>query len=290
MRFIQLKTSEEILDYFEDHLEAAGASENTIKLYLTQVGIAMNHNAFDNIANFNKFINFRRKNLAENSFNSQLDGLNAFAKYFKYIDDCGIDSKVIERIKEIKRYSNPIQVQERRAYTDEELDKLMNVEMTPWRYHFIFIGLNFGLRAGEIRNLKFSDIDLQINYLQVRAKTTKSKKNRMIPISQNIRSAIKTWVNLRENSQTYYVETKKHKVISKRSASYWKAIDKLVNFHVTAHNLRYTFATKLWLQSRNILLVQKYLGHSSPEITWNYLKIKRDDLDQEFTKLNFQVV
>jgi len=281
-----------VLDQFGDNLEAEGLQESSIDLYSSMMRQAFKYNALDSVSRFNKFINLRRKKLSDNGFNSQIDALSSFQKHAQFLS-IDLDPTLLEKIKVVcssARISNPTLVQDRRAYTQSEIEGIENLETQEWRWHFLHIGLNFGLRSNEIRSLEFPDFDLKNKFLNVRAATTKSKKFRYIPITAAVYPVVKTRVSLKAAHQKFYLEARRGKKVSDRSAQYWINEEEQLGFKILAHNLRYTFATQLWLATHNIILIQKYLGHSSPEITWNYLKLKREDLDQEFLDLNFKVI
>jgi integrase len=46
----------------------------------------------------------------------------------------------------------------------------------------------------------------------------------------------------------------------------------------TAHSLRHSFATRLYGASRDLFVVQRFLGHSKPETTMGYVALADDAL------------
>ncbi len=277
------------IEAFAEYLEAHSATRNTIRVYCSNGRKIISNHALDNLQQFHKFINKQRKIMAQKSFNLILTTFKAILRYAD-IFDIEIDDKIIKEIGSIRSYSNPIPIQERRAYSREEISKLLNdVDMKAWRWQAIWTMVSFGLRKSELRNLKVSDIDLINNRLNIRPEISKSKKYRSVPINSQNKNVILSWLNNQE-CETYYLELKKGKMISDRSLGTWTKINELVGFKLKAHNLRYTFATNLYLKTNDIVLVQKMLGHSNPSVTSIYLKLTREDLDTKFLEADLSFI
>ena len=125
----------------------------------------------------------------------------------RFIDlyDIELDPKIRKEIGDLKGYSNPLPVQERRAYSPIEIDQLLQSDMTPWRWQAIWTMLTFGMRKTELRMLKLSDIDLENNILNIPAAITKSKRQRSMPISSRNKAVVESWLKLQQN-EIYYLE------------------------------------------------------------------------------------
>ncbi len=70
---------------------------------------------------------------------------------------------------------------ERRAFNDDEVCRLLNVCGS--RRGVYIVALHTGLRLGELRSLRWADVDLHAGLIRLRAATTKSKRADVIPIS-----------------------------------------------------------------------------------------------------------
>ncbi len=280
-----------IIEYSE-YIQAKGLEPNSIKSYKSLVSIALEANAFNSLHNLNAFINHRRNTRAQRTFNLTLIAMRSFAQFNElYYEDELFPKKVMQQLDDIKSYSNPINVQDRRAYTSEQVESMMNASMSAWRWQVLFTALNLGLRSNQIRTLKLSDFDLEKRYVNVRAENSKNKKKISIPLVPTVFRTIQNWVETRrlEKDSIYYVETKIGKIISKRTFSYWKKQEKEIGFAILMHNCRYTFATNLWKAKKDLILCQKMLGHSSPVVTTTYLKLTDEEIHNKFVDLDFKV-
>ena len=62
---------------------------------------------------------------------------------------------------------------------------------------YVAISLFAGVRAAEIQKLDWSEIDFESGHIEIRAAKSKTKKRRLIPISQNLAAWIRPLAKLR---------------------------------------------------------------------------------------------
>jgi site-specific recombinase XerD len=144
-----------------------------------------------------------------------------------------------------------------------------------------------GLRLSEITNLEWNDVDLNSRIINLKNKegfTTKSKKERAIPISNVVYDIL---INLDHNSN--YVFTKDE---FKFNATYVsKSFKKCViasnlNSKIHFHTLRHSFASNLVQRGANIYTIQKLLGHSNISTTQIYSHLNQGNLISAVDLLN----
>ena len=143
------------------------------------------------------------------------------------------------------------------------------------------IAMGCGLRRNEIMNLTWDDFDWtrEPPRITVRARTSKTKKGRPVPIPASV-------VEL--------LHKRRHELSLKRPfqiASPHRLFKKLREFasldqHITIHGLRHTYATKLLRQGVPIAKISKLLGHSNIEITMRYLHILDAELFSSAAKID----
>lgn len=136
-----------------------------------------------------------------------------------------------------------------------------------------------GARVSEILDLGFKDVSIDSNYYMLRLRG-KGNKMRIVYISQDlIRHYYESWLELRNtfhgvtDEMPFFVNRKFHVptqpyiyvIIETLLASI--GIRKAKN---GAHLLRHTFATMLYTKSKDLILVQESLGHSSIETSRIY--------------------
>jgi integrase/recombinase XerD len=144
------------------------------------------------------------------------------------------------------------------------------------------VGLDAGLRAAELCNLKVSDLDMRTGRLIVRQ--GKGKKDRILWLREQTLELLSQWrqrspvadpagplfCTLQGNAlSTVYLRT----MVARYAAR--AGIQKRVHPHM----LRHTFATDLYRQTKNIRLVQKALGHASLQVTQIYTHIVDEELE-----------
>ena len=146
----------------------------------------------------------------------------------------------------------------------------------------IRVGLEAGLRAGELVALKPEHLDMLTCRLVVRE--GKGAKELVLWISDDLRDFIGLWLARRPTSEwlfptrdggqldTRYLRTMVKHYAVKAGVSEAE--------RVTPHILRHTFATDLLRETKNIRLVQKALGHSDVSTTMIYTHVFDEELEQ----------
>lgn len=188
-----------------------------------------------------------------------------------------------------------------RSLTPVELNQLWE-GLTTWQKSLIRVMVNSGLRPGEVSNLKFRDIDWDLNRLTVandKTRQTKNRKSRFIPMNKDLReelSFLKDHLPLyghqkksefgikdfqrREDHQRDFVFCKKDgsKVACIRR-SMTRAFEKHGIEGVTPHGLRKTFCSQLARAKVHPKVAQTLMGHSDISLTMRvYTEIDDDQL------------
>ena len=119
-----------------------------------------------------------------------------------------------------------------------------------------------GMRISEIAALTAEDIDFQRNALNIRQ--AKGQRDRQVPLHPLLRRLLEPYM-FRQGS---VFELKKD-TIGRRITRHMQH----VGVNATPHKLRASFATELADVSKDVLLVQKLLGHESPNTTMAYVQV-----------------
>ena len=153
-----------------------------------------------------------------------------------------------------------------RVLSREEEEKLLQ-NAAPYLQDLIRFALNTGMRVGEIFSLRWSNVDLEKDVLNVFA--PKTQKIRGIPINADARKVLEYWALGKRNEFIFYnPETGKPFVDLK--AGFKLACKKAGIEGVTWHTLRHTFASRLVDRGVDIVTVKELLGHSSITVTMRY--------------------
>jgi integrase/recombinase XerD len=146
--------------------------------------------------------------------------------------------------------------------------------------------LNSGLRASEVLNLAWRDLDLHTGKLIVRQ--GKGKKDRQVWINDETLERLRDWRDVGPQCDICFPTlhgTRMHdgylrEMIKRRARRAGITKD------VHPHMLRHTYATELYRESKDIRLVQKALGHASLATTMIYTHIVDDDMELAMRALN----
>lgn len=152
-------------------------------------------------------------------------------------------------------------------------------------YYLILFGSLSGLRVSEVANLKIKDIDE--NSISV---VGKGNKHRTVPLGRKSKSVIKELLKVKNTVMNQTTEPNQFLFLNRtkrpftryainRRFDYWRrrsGIERQINWH----GLRHYFATYLLNNGFLIHEVQKFLGHSSPATTSQYLHFTKQTQDR----------
>lgn len=214
--------------------------------------------------------------------------VDRFSKYL--LDNKYIEENPVNKIIRLSEKANPPKVT--KAFTKEEQEEFTRLAFTKnkkgeyiYRYGASHIfQMQTGLREGEMLALRWSDIDIENEYLIVRntitltkedkeGTKTKSGDNRVIPLTK---LAIRCLEIIKENqikenmpNEEYILTTTKNKRLHIRYyAKSFNKMTKCLGINKTGtHILRKTFGTRLFEKDVAILTISKLLGHKDTSVT-----------------------
>lgn len=167
------------------------------------------------------------------------------------------------------------QLRERYLTADEEKRLRTALKKAPdWLVDLVDIAINTGMREGETLALKASDIDLPGKRIRLRASTTKSNRQHVVPLNRVALAAIK-----RRPQEGYLfpgIGKTGHLVnIGKE----WRAVLKAAAIQdFRFHDLRHTAASRLVSGGVDLYIVGKLLNHSDPKLTQRYAHLAPNTL------------
>lgn len=148
-----------------------------------------------------------------------------------------------------------------------------------------------GLRISELIDLELKDIDRVRMCIHIRQ--SKGKKDRMIPLPQQLLQTLKNYYRNYQPSR-YLLEGKQRgKGAVPYSASSIRAILKRavrkanIQKHVTPHTLRHSYATHLYEHGVNLRSIQNLLGHNSSKTTEIYTHVSNEHILRAANPLDF---
>lgn len=222
--------------------------------------------------------------MGEITINSYLRSVRTF---LNYCSSCNYMKKVKVVMIKCQKPLKP-------TYTNEELQKLLKKpdvnkcsfsEFKIWAFENYLLGT--GNRISSALNLRIEDVNFDEAVIYIRK--TKNRKQQVIPISKALDNVLREYLSVRGgcaddflfcncfgnqgNIRTYQEAVAEYNIR--------RGVDK-----TSCHRFRHTFA-KLWiLGGGDIFRLQKILGHSSLEVTREYLQMFGQDLQMDFEKFN----
>ncbi len=236
----------------------------------------------------NNFVleNFNRK-INNLKIKSKKDILFVARVYLSFLKKYGLDPALSEKTLFVYK-SQFIEPHIYDYYTKEEFDKFLSVIDHPMFYFIFLLLFDYGLRIGELRGLKHSDITGNKVYIrrcitnktgrhmQVVTSVKTASSNRDYPLLSAIKEAYERYVDSLDyrfsKDDFVFLSTKSlekklvigESTIKRAQIEYCKKADLRV---IKLHEFRHSCATFLFNQGAEVELVSAWLGHSDSSIT-----------------------
>ncbi|MCK8825261.1 site-specific integrase [Fuchsiella alkaliacetigena] len=147
-------------------------------------------------------------------------------------------------------------------------------------YMLFVIGINTGLRIGDILELKVEDVR---NETHIEIKEQKTGKTKTFLINSKLKSDLDKYIK-NMNDWEYLFQSQKgdNKPISRVQAYrvLKKGADKVGLKKIGTHSLRKTFGYHHYKLHKDVALLQDLFNHSAPSITLDYIGINQDIMDK----------
>ncbi len=152
----------------------------------------------------------------------------------------------------------------------------------------IILFLNCGLRISELVNINLNDLDLINKTLKVKGK---GNKERICYLNNSVVKSLRKYVKARvknesiiDLSEPLFLSYRKDRIKTNAIRYIVKKAYKLAeleSYHYTVHTLRHTSATILYQYvNSDILMLQKFLGHTSIKSTEIYTHISNEKVKE----------
>ena len=187
----------------------------------------------------------------------------------------------------LRLMAHPSPVYEDRKYLKKEwVERIITaVLVNKWRNNFIrkrnaaifYTFLCCGLRRGELLGLKTYDLNLDRKELTVRSETSKSKRQRVVPINSVALATLSDYLQERQRASytTPYLFVSSNRDDQLTAEGLKHLVEQVirlsrVRFHV--HQLRHTFAVNLLKNGCDIAKLKQLMGHTDIRMTMAYLR------------------
>ena len=203
-----------------------------------------------------------------------------------------MDGGYVEKYKmqSIKVDKTPVE-----TYTEEELEKLCrkpDMKKCSFAEYQSWVMTNFllatGVRQRSLNNIKIKDLDLE-NAI-VTLTVTKNRKTLVIPIEPHLKVILIEYLRYRQHkTDDEYLFTNIYGQQLTKSTGYHRLYEynKARGVETTGlHRYRHTFAKQWILSGGNVVTLSKLLGHSSLEITQNYVNLLVSNMAKEVEEIS----
>lgn len=175
-----------------------------------------------------------------------------------------------------------------------------------YRNYVIFrLGLNVGRRCGDLLALRVSDVYQNGKVVDSIDQLVESKTGKRITLylSDDLKEELRQYIQanmLHHYPSSYLFPSQKANSIGHLSTkSYWRIMNDVekqlqLQFHLSTHAMRKTFARYRYnymmahrdeYQVDPLVIMQKILGHSSQQITIDYLDLTKEDIKKAMTSI-----
>ena len=194
-----------------------------------------------------------------------------------------------------------MEIEEQQKFTEYLESKTIKEE--PYKNVFL-IQMFMGLRVGEALALRYGDIDLRKNVINVNKTLTKDKNERVImgdttktyagirevPIPEFIRESIIEQMVIAENNpdKQLFISNNGKLIDGKNVNRVLKErLSKLGIEGITTHSLRHTYGTRCVEAGMRAVALQRLMGHTDVSITLNtYTSVFNKYKESELEKVN----
>jgi integrase len=253
---------------FLQNLKTLGRDNDYIKNLRYRINILLRECGWDYPSNIsgNSFEIWRaRQKKAPKTLNQYLDSINALLNWM--VQNGRIGSSPLRQVKKVQFYA----VRKRRAFSADEVRALLEVAGES-RIGYL-LAIHTGLRRGELKELRWGNIDLEAEapFLRLDGEFTKNKSDAYIPLHPEIIGALRA---IRPAGAI----SSDHVLVNKMLPSMWKMKSDLKRAGIVFeqdgrrldfHSLRHTLATNLASSDVPPRVAMAIMRHSDIRLTMN---------------------
>lgn len=150
--------------------------------------------------------------------------------------------------------------------------------------------LDTGIRINELCETMIDDIDIKNKLLRVRAEVSKTRVERLLPLSQQTLSLLKQLVDIAKDNSCQYVFNSNNgiKVTTEYIIRNFQRHGEKTKLgkRCTPHVWRHTFAVEAVRKGMDVFTLQRILGHTNIQTTRQYVQLQTEDLQRKHTQAN----
>ena len=171
-----------------------------------------------------------------------------------------------------------------RAMEPEDEKKLVDAGGSVRDRAMVLVLLRTGMRIGELLNTLVKEVYLKERRIEI-YEAEKNEVGRVVYLSDDARSALKAWFEIRDDRKDYLFYTHRERMSYATARSmFLRYLEKAGISHrdYTLHSLRHTFASELLNAGMRLECLRPLLGHSSIEMTRRYARLTDKTREEEY--------
>ncbi|NTV45068.1 MAG: tyrosine-type recombinase/integrase [Chlorobiales bacterium] len=220
--------------------------------------------------------------------------INRYLSTLRCMFNRAIDWKLLDGDNPTKGIKKLPENNERCRWLSEEEQSLLLSHCDSSIRPIVFTALQTGLRWNEIRNLKWRPseesnyVDFDNNVIVIHSSLSKSKRSRFIPMNYSLQCVL---FDLKKVARNEYVfpNPRTGKRLHNMRKSFARAVKEAGLTDLTPHALRHVFASSLVRKGVDLYVVQKLLGHSTPQMTQRYAHLQPDQFKTAIKEIDLQL-
>jgi integrase len=201
----------------------------------------------------------------------------------KAFDNGKVAGDALRPFRRVKRVLKKGSNARKRVLSVQEYIDLLNASQEHLR-PILIIGMNTGMRIGEILNLGWANIDRKSGFIRLRSGDTKEGMQKSIPTNHHVDTVLNNTVQHMHHDVVF---TFRHKPITKVYKSLKAACDKAgIEYGrkkqngITFHDIRRTVKTNMLNSGVDKIFRDCILGHSHDGMDAHYMAPSDDDLQR----------
>lgn len=167
---------------------------------------------------------------------------------------------------------------------EKRTDKLKNRDQA-----LLMLMFASGLRASEVVNLTFNQVDFDNRIMKI---SGKGNKDRLVPFTNSAKESMLNYINglrkdlLKEDTKYIFLNSQGNKMTVRGLEYILDEIEAKTGFYgkIHPHMLRHSFATKMLNRGADLRTIQELLGHSSIETTSIYTHVAYENMKETYEK------
>lgn len=274
------------VDNFLNHYTNMGKSENTIigyetdlKQFYKEMSIGdddINNLTSEDILTFIDIL--KEKGISNRSINRKLSCVSAFYTFLFFKGE--VSENIFKRIGKLNiesvetKHLEEQEAKELLSLAKEKMEKASPAKkwLKVRDLLIIEVLLSCGIRAFELEALTLGDIELTGKHRgRITIQRGKGNKKRAVYIPEKVVKTYEMWLHEREvrniECEQVFVSLNKVPLCKRQIQNIISGFSKELNFDITTHGLRHTFATLCIGNNADLKSVSKVLGHSTTTIT-----------------------